>query len=569
MARPPEMRTWVPWSELVQAPRGTLDEFHALLRKYPRSSLLRICARLSVFFNYGPDAGTTAKEDAVAYWIPALFPAQLVPKVQNLLARKRVIFFQAQLRYVAAETIRLKEPHAEDGSVVPNVAIGELLLRAGELLYEHHAKPADELDRLANLISQFLPIYEIDSPTEAFIQFLRFYIMLTVNIPRLPAESKTFDVKAEFERHLGLSLETYCDFIFFFSMHAMIVRNHKSKDAAMDCGVRIGTFQNMKAPSDIIEKMFDNVSFSLDKLAAQKIGSGYADFEFLRDRPYFKFEDQLYCLDYEFAVSKLESGVLWRVLKSLDTKERDPYLSFWGNVFEDYVVWLFETYASQQQNKVYSAPQYADDQTKQICDAIIVCGSTAVLVEAKLATCRADIRYSGDYKKMRKFIEERLVSGTDRRVGISQLVNALNNITTLPDSSLPSWLRGVRKFIPVIITKDDIGSSWVMNSYLQKRFRQEKKKYKGYTVTPIVSMSISTLERAMRALKELPFETILEDRMQQDKQLTRPFEAASKYVPRGVASGLSVHMEILQKLTDEVTRKYEVKDPVPVAQTLG
>lgn len=76
MARPPEMRTWVPWSELVQAPRGTLDEFHALLRKYPRSSLLRICARLSVSFNYGPDAGTTAKEDAVAYWIPALFPAQ-------------------------------------------------------------------------------------------------------------------------------------------------------------------------------------------------------------------------------------------------------------------------------------------------------------------------------------------------------------------------------------------------------------------------------------------------------------------------------------------------------------
>jgi len=69
VARPPEMRTWVPWTELVQEPRGTLDEFHALLRKYPRSSLVRICARLSVFFNYGPDAGTTAKEDAVAYWI--------------------------------------------------------------------------------------------------------------------------------------------------------------------------------------------------------------------------------------------------------------------------------------------------------------------------------------------------------------------------------------------------------------------------------------------------------------------------------------------------------------------
>jgi len=48
-----------------------------------------------------------------------------------------------------------------------------------------------------------------------------------------------------------------------------------------------------------------------------------------------------------------------------------------------------------------------------------------------------------------------------------------------------------------------------------------------------------------RLLTELPFETILEDRMQQDKQLTRPFEAASKYVQRGVAGRLSVHMDVL------------------------
>jgi hypothetical protein len=493
------MRTWVPWSELAQQPRGTLDEFRALLRKYPRSSLLRICARLSVFFNYGPDAGTTANEDAVAYWIPALFPPLLVPRVQNMLANNRTIFFQAQLRFLAAETIRLTEPHDEGGSVVPNVAIGELLFRAGELLYEQHVKPTEELDRLANLISQFLPIYEIDSPTEAFIQFLRFYIFLTINIPRLPAELKTFDVEAEFEKQFGFPLKTYCEFIFFFSMHAMIVRGKKSKDAAMDCGMRLATFQNMKAPAEMIEKMFENVSFSLDTLKDQKVPSGYADFEFLRDWPYFRFEEQLYCLDYEFAVSKLESGVLWRVLKGLEPKQRDPYMSFWGNVFEDYVVWLFETYASKKYNKVYPLPKYEDDPTKQICDVIIVCGSTAVLIEAKLATCRADIRYSGDYKKMRRFIEDRLVCGTDRQVGVSQLVNALNNITSLPQSSLPGWLRNIRKFVPLIITKDDIGSSWVINGYLQKRFKEEKRKYKGYTVTPIVSMSISTLERSMKA----------------------------------------------------------------------
>jgi len=82
-------------------------------------------------------------------------------------------------------------------------------------------------------------------------------------------------------------------------------------------------------------------------------------------------------------------------------------------------------------------------------------------------------------------------------------------------------------------------------------------------------MSISTLERSMRSLTELPLETILEDRMQQDKQLTRPFEAASKYVQRGVAGRLSVHMDVLKKLSDEVTKKYEVRDPVPPSEIVG
>lgn len=109
----------------------------------------------------------------------------------------------------------------------------------------------------------------------------------------------------------------------------------------------------------------------------------------------------------------------------------------------------------------------------------------------------------------------------------------------------------------------------MINSYLQKRFKEEKKKYKGYTVTPIVSMSISTLERSMKAVSELPFETILEDRIREDKQLGRPFEAASKYVQRGVAGKLSAHMDILTKLMNEVVEEFQVTDPVPPAGLVG
>jgi len=54
----------------------------------------------------------------------------------------------------------------------------------------------------------------------------------------------------------------------------------------------------------------------------------------------------LYCIDYEYAVLKLESGALWRVLRKQPEKKKKCYLGFSGNVFEDDVAWLFETYAN-------------------------------------------------------------------------------------------------------------------------------------------------------------------------------------------------------------------------------
>jgi hypothetical protein len=218
--------------------------------------------------------------------------------------------------------------------------------------------------------------------------------------------------------------------------------------------------------------MFETVCFSLKDLPDTKPSVGYADFEFLRDHPYFEHNGELYCLDYEYAVGKLESGALWRVLRALDEKQREPYLSFLGNVFEDYVAWLFEIYANATLNKVYPSPMYPNEKNKPICDLVVICGSTAILIEAKLATCRTDIRYAGDYKTMKKYLEDKLVVGTNRPVGVAQLLTAIRNLSALPQSSIPTWLQGIKKLMPVILTKDEIGSSWAVNSYLNMRSRQ-------------------------------------------------------------------------------------------------
>ena len=309
--------------------------------------------------------------------------------------------------------------------------------------------------------------------------------------------------------------------------------------------------------------MFDTVCCRLSDLPDTKRPHGYADCEYLRDHPYFRHNDTLYCLDYEFAGAKLESGVLWRVARKMEKNERLGYFGFWGEVFEEHIAWLFEIYADTNQNTFHRAPKYENTKDElPICDAIVMSGTTAVLIEVKLGTCAADVRYSGNYVKFRQFLEEKLVSGTDRPIGVSQLVKAIQNITTLPPENLPDWLRGVKKFIPLIITKDDIGSSWMTTTYLNARFKQSlgtEKIDKGL-VTPLLTMSVATLERAIYTLKKTALSEILEERVKEDPVLGRPFEAASTYIHRGMPRGVFKHIEIMQDLTNELEKDFQMKD---------
>jgi hypothetical protein len=132
-------------------------------------------------------------------------------------------------------------------------------------------------------------------------------------------------------------------------------------------------------------------------------------------------------------------------------------------------------------------------------------------------------------------VESAQSEGTDRPVGVSQLLTAIDNIRTMPKENLPEWLRGVEKVIPVIITKDDIGSSWVTNAYLNTRFQEKlnRLKYEGLKITPLVTMNVASLERAVAVMQEMAFSDVMEDRIQQDPKLGSPFEAASSFVPRG------------------------------------
>jgi hypothetical protein len=347
------MKYWLNWRDVSGTP-STVDDLRTLLSKYSRSSLLLACSQLSVHLNYGPEGKTTPSKELTEKYIPFLFPPALTAKVKTAHDQDRVIFFQGQLRFICAEATRLDSVPDETLPPIENHELGELLLRAAELLMFPHAKPTDPLDAAANLVAQFVPVYELDSPTDPFTQLMRMFIMLTVNIPRLTAKgSLPFDVAAEFEKVFGFPLKLYINFMFLLMMHATIQRDelHEKNQATTPLGPL--WLKNSTLTPETIHQVLSTVSFTLASMATVKEPHGYADFTFLLDNPYFSHEDNYYCLDYGFGFGKLEGGVFWRVLDNLDSSKKDPYLSFWGPIFEDYLAWLFETYASKKHNVYY------------------------------------------------------------------------------------------------------------------------------------------------------------------------------------------------------------------------
>jgi len=339
-------------------------------------------------------------------------------------------------------------------------------------------------------------------------------------------------------------------------MHAVQERQNQTHDKPIDATLRKGWFKKTNITEETIEQMFETVSFSLDNMPRLKDTLGYGDFEFLKDRPYFLFNGDMYMLDYEFALGKLESAVIWRVLRNLPDNKKEPWLSYWGLIFEEYVTWMFETYAHPALNNLHPNPRYMNS-TDQICDQIVICGDTAVLIEAKLATCTAADRYSGDYEKIKGYLEEKLV----KTKGVSQLLRAIERISG-KGADVPDYLTGINKVIPVIITRDDFGGCWGVNAYLNKRFKDQlsRKSRKSVVVTPLVSTNISCLERMMWVLQKKAFADVMEERIETDPALCQPFDAAVKYVQHGTPPKLHAHIEAYTELADRLIVDFGVKE---------
>jgi hypothetical protein len=110
-----------------------------------------------------------------------------------------------------------------------------------------------------------------------------------------------------------------------------------------------------------------------------------------------------------------------------------------------------------------------------------------------------NVRLSVDARVPREQVGDRRHESSSRKA--ARYESAIDNHKG--QNSASSLSSEHSQVIPLVLARDEIGSCWAINSYLDARFEDEikavRKSAKGYTIAPLVSMNVSTLERCVRS----------------------------------------------------------------------
>jgi hypothetical protein len=350
-------------------------------------------------------------------------------------------------------------------------------------------------------------------------------MMLSQCGPELRGKEPYFDIEKDFGELTKVPLLTFQSLLF-----GSLARLHQFDPQAYTTDPRNYAlsrtwFNSTRVAPDVVDQFLALVSATPAefKSAFDKANQGNSDFTPFRDRPLFRDGDLLFLIDFAFLAEKFETAPFWTIHNSLpDRPTKDALHGFWGRVFERYSCEVLRRSAVQPVNVVHESPAFTDKQKGQVCDVIVVCGSSAAFVELKGATFSSLAKYGSDYTRLKAELDSKLVQepkGSAKAVHQLKRAIELTCYSEHPEPVNGIDLSRIKTVYPLIVTRDDIGSIFGVNAFLQVRFdavvhRKQMRK----TITPLFCINAEDLERLTAYLKDISLTDLLDAHYRANRQ---------------------------------------------------
>jgi hypothetical protein len=531
----------------------TTEEFRNRLMRYDRRQMLWLCAAISFSLDFVIRAYT---EEAHRNWVRRLFAT---PEAEWIIRNGANVFHRHQLLFLMQEVAgRCPEIGDPPGAQLPLAELGELFLMANDQLNTPIPEPTVARDSSLQLIVMLIPSNEANLFTNAFQKMGRSHLIVTQLAELRRQEKGFFDIRVLFLQATGIPYEVFEALM--VTVFTRLVNVPEAMKDASKFGIDENYFAKLPLPSAQIERFFSLVSVSPDEFrsALTEQNPRPNDFRVIRDKPLIRLQNRYFPLDAHIGFEKFDSAVYWSILRSLPKEQQNIFPVFWGELFEDYVVWLFQKTANQKINRIIPNPRYADDHNEQVCDLIVLCDRIAIFIEIKGNTITSEAKYSGDIDSLRTELDRKWVGASDKRKGVTQLVPAIQ--ATCSDNPVHRIdgidLRSVSTVIPLVITRDEFGGYMGVNTYLNNRFKEMlgKTRYQK-SVTSLICICADTLEKLSPYLNDIRLSDVLSVRLHGDKKLSSPFfQNVSPYLQKRGGTSEDRRPEVLKDATFDVSR---------------
>jgi hypothetical protein len=505
---------YIPYSEVNNGKASTVNEFESEISKYSARRLLHVCSAMNALIRSEEATINRAAHDSL---VNTLFERDLARRLLNREGDVKFAFHRQQILFVAKTATRVSQLEDAPLSQAERLNLGRVFLMASDHLPQLEHKPDDFAnldDKFAFYAAQFLPIQEASGYHGFAHKMARSYLMLTKSAPQLARSTRYKDFAADFEHVTKLPLLTFQALLFGSIAKVREFDPNRYNEDPFAYGLDSQWFRTTKIPKEKVDVFFDLVSASVEEYrkAYEKRNEGPSDFTPFRNKPLFRDNEKVFLVDFAFLAEKFETAPFWILHNSLRTdKEKDDLHAFWGEVFEQYGGDIFGA-ANPAINAIHNSPKFKDPKKGQVCDLVVKSGRSAAFIEFKGATFTAQSKYCGDFNRLKQAIKEKLVEDDAGAKAVQQLARS---ISLACDGKAPEEIDGLSVadlswVYPVVVTRDDIGSTVGVNAFLQHRFdgcfNHATVKQR---VTPLFCLGAEDLERLIPYLTDTAFTELL------------------------------------------------------------
>lgn len=568
----PEVYSYVSYSKLFPKVTPSFKYFKNQLEKLDLVETVLVLSKLNLLMS---GRKYVANQSFQQYLYKYFLNDYHREKILSLLKREGDIYFlfhRHQLLFLLKNIFLYSKRLPGINFKIPTVMerFGKCALLANDFLgplgiKNEDLKNSGKEEKREVLWKELLPSYEISIPSSLMFDIGRIRLFFKKILPKLYEDKTYIDIDKKFQGYSGFSLDDFMFIIFAILVLYMIRRDEIiSNPQAIFIDVENFT-RHSDISSENVLKLLNLISIPIEHYKNEILKSKDVDLNYgflpFKKYPLARiYEGKYLCLDFNFLLDKISNGIFWLINDKLPSSEREKFHTFWGKIFESYLIYFFEETKLLKKDRFIPKPLF-DSSENEVADSILNFGEDLVLFEYKFTILTQKAKYSSSKNELIDEIKIKFEKNQKGEwKGYGQLANNINKLLSKDNRFTCKYInkKKIKRIYPVLITYEHIFNAPFTNYFLNKYFENliNFSSINGHIeIKPLVVFTVEDFEAAQPFLND--FSRLIQERLDFDEELDWSFY---DFLKQKYQENKSLKSELIwneyHKYAEEVTRTF-------------